>query len=54
MSGGHPIFQLTNDDALKLLATNVHLGSTNGNYQMENYIHARRADGMFTLEKYFN
>uniref|UniRef100_A0A0K0EBR9 Small ribosomal subunit protein uS2 n=1 Tax=Strongyloides stercoralis TaxID=6248 RepID=A0A0K0EBR9_STRER len=49
MSGGHSIFTLTNDDALKLLATNAHLGSTNANYQMESYIHARRADGVHII-----
>uniref|UniRef100_A0AC35TRZ2 40S ribosomal protein SA n=1 Tax=Rhabditophanes sp. KR3021 TaxID=114890 RepID=A0AC35TRZ2_9BILA len=53
MSGGSDIFALTNEDAMKLLATQAHIGSTNIDYQMESYVYKRRTDGtnIFNVKK---
>ncbi|CAJ0566612.1 unnamed protein product, partial [Mesorhabditis spiculigera] len=45
MSGGHESSSLVQDDVVRLLATYTHIGTTNVDHQMEQYIYARRADG---------
>uniref|UniRef100_A0A1I7XD05 40S_SA_C domain-containing protein n=1 Tax=Heterorhabditis bacteriophora TaxID=37862 RepID=A0A1I7XD05_HETBA len=45
MSGGFEPFALTEEDVLKLIATQVHIGSGNVDHQMEQYVYNRRFDG---------
>ncbi|KAK0169954.1 hypothetical protein PV328_010578 [Microctonus aethiopoides] len=45
MSGGLDVLSLKEDDVTKMLAACSHLGSGNVNYQMEQYVYKRRADG---------
>lgn len=46
MSGGLPILQPDENDISRLLNASTHIGSTNVNYQMQQYIYKRRADGV--------
>jgi len=50
MSGGLNILQPTEDDVSKMLMAEVHLCEQNSNYQMERYVHTRRADGVNILD----
>lgn len=43
MSGGTKCLELTSEDCRKMLASKMHLGSTNSKYQMSQYIHNRAA-----------
>jgi len=45
MSGGLQPFALKEEDAMKLLACQVHIGASNADYQMEQYVWRRRVDG---------
>jgi len=45
MSSGKLILQPDEADMSKILAANAHIGSTNVNYQMQQYVFKRRADG---------
>ena len=45
MSGGLDIFALKEDDVTKMLAAHTHQGSENVNFQMEQYVYKRRAEG---------
>ena len=45
MSGGIEALQLKEEDVVKLLAAGVHLGANNVDFQMENYVYKRKADG---------
>ncbi len=45
MSGGLEILAMKEDDVTKMLAAGVHLGDSNVNYQMEQYIYSVRSDG---------
>lgn len=45
MSGGYAPLALTEEDVMKLLATQAHLGSGNVNFQMQQYVYKRRYDG---------
>ncbi|KAK9889970.1 hypothetical protein WA026_008781 [Henosepilachna vigintioctopunctata] len=49
MSGGLDVLSLREDDFTMMLAANTHLGTTNVDYQMEQYIHKRRADGVHII-----
>ena len=49
MSSGCEPFALKEEDAMKLLATQAHIGTTNVDFQMESYIYARRFDGVHVL-----
>lgn len=53
MSGGLDILAMKEDDVTKMLAAGVHLGDSNVNYQMEQYIYKVRNDGtpIFNLKK---
>lgn len=46
MSGGLDILSLKEDDITKMLVATTHLGSENVNFQMEQYVFKRRADGV--------
>ena len=48
MSGGLDVLAMKEDDVTKMLAAGVHLGDSNVNYQMEQYIYSVRTDGEFT------
>lgn len=45
MSGGIEAFALREEDVMKLLACNTHIGAPNCDFQMEQYVWKRRADG---------
>jgi len=45
MSGGHPELKLSADDAYKLLVCESHIGAANADFQGEQYVFKRRADG---------
>jgi len=45
MSNGLDVFNLTDDEAMKLLVCESHVGTKTLDYQMENYVWKRRADG---------
>ncbi len=45
MSGGSSVLELKEDDIKLMLAAKVHLGSTNVNYQMMQYVYDRNAEG---------
>jgi len=49
MSGGHEVLSLREDDVTKMLAATTHLGSENSDYQMQQYIYKRRADGVHII-----
>lgn len=49
MSGGTDVLALRDTDVTKLLAATTHLGSENVNYQMEQYVFKRRADGVHII-----
>ena len=40
---------LKDDDVTKMLAATVHAGSENVNFQMEQYVYKRRADGVHII-----
>lgn len=46
MSGGYEVLSLKEDDVTKMLAAGTHLGTTNVDFQMEQYVYKRRADGV--------
>jgi len=50
MSCGKTILQPDEADISKIFAANAHLGSTNVNYQMQQYIFKRRADGVNIID----
>ncbi|GFT30810.1 symplekin [Nephila pilipes] len=45
MSGGIPSLSLKDDDVTKFLASSTHIGATNLDFQMEQYVFKRRSDG---------
>ena len=45
MSGGSDKLALKEDDVSKMLAATTHIGSTNTDFQMEQYVFKRRSDG---------
>jgi small subunit ribosomal protein SAe len=49
MSGGLDILAFKEEDATKMLVASTHLGSENVNFQMEQYVHKRRADGLHII-----
>lgn len=49
MSGGHEALSLREDDVTKMLAATTHCGSENSDYQMQQYIYKRRADGVHII-----
>ncbi|KAF7283090.1 stubarista 40S ribosomal protein SA [Rhynchophorus ferrugineus] len=49
MSGGLDVLSLKEEDVTKMLSAMTHLGSTNVNFQMEQYIYKRRPDGIHII-----
>jgi small subunit ribosomal protein SAe len=49
MSGGLEVLSLKEEDVTKMLAAGSHLGTSNVDFQMEQYIYKRRADGVQIL-----
>jgi len=49
MSGGLDCLALKEDDVAKFLSAGVHLGSTNVNFQMEQYVFKRKNDGVHII-----
>ncbi|KAF8771645.1 40S ribosomal protein SA like protein [Argiope bruennichi] len=49
MSGGISALSLQDDDVTKFLASSTHLGSTNLDYQMQQYVFRRRPDGVYLI-----
>nr|AEE62154.1 unknown [Dendroctonus ponderosae] len=49
MSGGVDVLALKEEDVTKMLAASAHLGTTNVDYQMEQYVYKRRSDGVHIL-----
>jgi len=49
MSGGHSALALKQEDVTKLLACNTHIGANNLDFQMEQYVYKRRADGVYLI-----
>jgi small subunit ribosomal protein SAe len=49
MSGALNALALKQDDVTKLLACNTHIGATNADFQMEQYIYKRRQDGVHLI-----
>jgi len=49
MSGGHAELKLSAEDAFKLLACDSHLGSSNVDFQGEQYVYKRRVDGTYII-----
>lgn len=45
MSGGLDVLQMKEEDVLKFLAASTHLGGTNLDFQMEQYVYKRKSDG---------
>lgn len=49
MSGGLDVLGLKEDDVVKFLASGTHLGSTNLDFQMEQYVYKRKSDGVHII-----
>ncbi|KAL0618141.1 40S ribosomal protein SA [Plecturocebus cupreus] len=49
MSGGLGVLQMKEEDVLKFLAAGTHLGGTNLDFQMEQYIYQRKSDGIYII-----
>jgi len=45
MSGGLDVLAMSEDDVAKMLAACTHIGATNTDFQMEQYIYKRKSDG---------
>jgi len=50
MSGGNKDLQLKQEDVKYFLAANAHIGATNVNFQMEQYVFKRRPDGVHLID----
>ncbi|XP_007118091.2 40S ribosomal protein SA-like [Physeter macrocephalus] len=49
MSGALDVLQMKEKDVLKFLAAETHLGGTNFDFQMEQYIYKRKSDGIYII-----
>ncbi|XP_055140810.1 small ribosomal subunit protein uS2-like [Symphalangus syndactylus] len=49
MSGALDVLQMKEEDVLKFLAAGTHLGGTNLDFQMEQYIYKRKSDGTYII-----
>ena len=47
MSGGLDALALKEEDVTKLIASGAHLGSTNSDFQMEQYVFKRKPDSVY-------
>jgi len=50
MSEGNKILQLRQEDVKYFLAANTHIGASNVNFQMEQYVFKRRSDGVHLID----
>nr|A3RLT6.1 RecName: Full=Small ribosomal subunit protein uS2; AltName: Full=40S ribosomal protein SA [Pinctada fucata]ABO10190.1 67kD laminin receptor precursor [Pinctada fucata] len=49
MSGGLDVLALKEEDITKFLACSTHLGATNVDFQMEQYVYKRKPDGVYII-----
>ena len=49
MSGAHGVLQMKEEDGLKFLAGGTHLGGTNLDFQMEEYIYKRKSEDIYII-----
>ena len=49
MSGALDVLQMKEEDVLKFLAAGTHLGGTNLDFQMKQYIYKRKSDGIYII-----
>jgi small subunit ribosomal protein SAe len=49
MSGGLDVLALREDDVTKFLACGAHLGASNLDFQMEQYVYKRKPDGQYII-----
>ncbi|KAI9533390.1 hypothetical protein NQZ68_024444 [Dissostichus eleginoides] len=49
MSGGLDVLQMKEEDVLKFLAASTHLGGTNLDFQMDQYVYKRKSDGVYIV-----
>uniref|UniRef100_A0A9L0I928 40S ribosomal protein SA n=1 Tax=Equus asinus TaxID=9793 RepID=A0A9L0I928_EQUAS len=49
MSGALDVLQMKEEDVLKFLAAGTHLGGTNLDFQMEQYIYKRKSGGIYII-----
>ncbi|MBZ3882346.1 40S ribosomal protein SA [Sciurus carolinensis] len=49
MSGVLDVLQMKEEDVLKFLAAGTHLGGTNLDFHMEQYIYKRKSDGLYII-----
>uniref|UniRef100_A0A4X2M8I8 40S ribosomal protein SA C-terminal domain-containing protein n=1 Tax=Vombatus ursinus TaxID=29139 RepID=A0A4X2M8I8_VOMUR len=49
MSGALDVLQMKEEDVLKFLAAGTHLGGTNLDFQMEQYIYKRKSDCIYII-----
>lgn len=49
MSGNHSVFALTEDDAMKFIVCESHIGTKSLDFQMEGYMWKRRQDGIHII-----
>ncbi|TKC41446.1 hypothetical protein EI555_014434 [Monodon monoceros] len=49
MSGALDVLQVKEEDVLKFLAAGTHLGGTNFDFQMEQYVYDRKSDGIYII-----
>ena len=49
MSGGLDALSLKEDDVKSMLSASTHLGTSNMDFQMTQYIYKRKSDGLFTF-----
>ncbi|MBZ3889120.1 40S ribosomal protein SA [Sciurus carolinensis] len=49
MSGALDALQMKEEDVLKFLAAGTHLGGTNLDFQMEQYVYKRKSDGIYII-----
>ena len=50
MSGALDVLQMKEEDVLKFLAAGTHLGGTNLDFQMEQYIYKRNLCGIYNIK----
>jgi len=50
MSGNNPVLSLQEADVEKFLAVNTHIGSTNLNHQMQQYVYSRKKNGVHIID----
>uniref|UniRef100_A0A3Q3VYQ1 40S ribosomal protein SA n=1 Tax=Mola mola TaxID=94237 RepID=A0A3Q3VYQ1_MOLML len=49
MSGSLDVLQMKEEDVLKFLAAGTHLGGTNLDFQMDQYVYKRKSDGIYII-----